>query len=149
MVSLSSSFMRALARLLAPADITPIQFGILDILFKEEANTVTGVAQAISLDAATVSRQIDRMSERCLVRRLRSRRDRRSVRLRLTAEGRELISGLISHANENSHILLRGISEEELDAFVSTGWKLQQNLMDMGLVAEFASEKNEEEDEPR
>jgi DNA-binding MarR family transcriptional regulator len=128
MSSLGSAMIRSLTRRTALYEITSAQYRILEMCFRREANTVTGLAQVVAMDQAGVSRQVDRLCNRGLLRRRRQRNDRRMVRLELTEEGRALVPELIEQAQASHTIILADINKEERDAFLATLQKMLANL---------------------
>ncbi len=94
-------FRRAVAGLLAPYGITPQQYNVLRILRGAEPEGLPTLAIAERLIEATpgVTRLVDRLEAKRLIRRIRSGTDRRQVVCRVTAEGLRLlarIDGVIS-----------------------------------------------------
>ena len=88
--SLASAFRKGLADELAPFDVSPVQWAILEMCYRGEANTPSGLARVIPVDTAAISRHLDKLKDKGLINRRRSPRDRRSIRVGLTAAGREL-----------------------------------------------------------
>ncbi len=72
---------------LVPMGVRPRQWGILEATFSCNADTLTALARIIPVDAAAISRQLDKLQQRRLVRRRRLRSDHRMVRIELTAPG--------------------------------------------------------------
>ena len=114
--SLASAFRKGLERELAPFEVTPAQWAILELCYRGEANTPSGLSRLIPVDTAAISRQIDKLKAKGLIHRRRSTRDRRSVRVELTEAGRVLVPKLAPCAHANNAKFLRGLSEEEQTA---------------------------------
>ena len=111
--SLASSLRTSLGRQLAPFDITSAQWAILEVCFRGEANSPSALARVIPVDAAAISRQLDKLREKGLIRRRRLTTDRRSVRVELTEEGRELVPKLAPLVRTNNSRFLEGVTEDE------------------------------------
>jgi DNA-binding MarR family transcriptional regulator len=79
------------------------------------------------VDAAAISRQLDKLQQRGLVRRRRLRSDRRTVRIELTDAGRELVPKLVPRVEANNQRFLSGITNDELAAFTEIIQKMIQN----------------------
>lgn len=73
----------------------------------------TELYRSMMRSSATMTNRIDRLEERGLVAREPDPDDRRGVRIRLTAEGFELIEHTVTAHVENEQRLLAGLSEEE------------------------------------
>ena len=112
---------------LAPFEIIPVQFAILDLCFRGQADTVTGLARLVPLDHAAISRNVDQLVKRGLIQRRRSRSDRRVVRLALTEEGMTVMPRIMETLQEVDSVLLRGVTQEEIRGFMSMSQKVTAN----------------------
>ena len=128
---LAAKMVNAYAKLakdrLAPFEIIPVQFAILDLCFRGQADTVTGLARLVPIDSASISRNVDRLVKRGLIQRRRSRSDRRVVRLGLTEEGTTVMPRIMEQLQEVNSILLRGVTQEEMRGFMSMLQKVTAN----------------------
>lgn len=75
---------------LAAYDLTHAQWLPLYKLVMNEGHTVAGLSRELALDPGTMTRALDRLEAKGLVRRERSTQDRRVVHLVLTDEGRQV-----------------------------------------------------------
>jgi DNA-binding MarR family transcriptional regulator len=66
----------------------------METCYNGEANSISTLCRCIPVDAAAISRQVDRLVAKGYAQRRRSARDRRNVRITLTAAGRELVPRL-------------------------------------------------------
>jgi MarR family transcriptional regulator, lower aerobic nicotinate degradation pathway regulator len=80
----------ALGRRAGEHGVSLIQTRLLGIL-RDRTPTINELAELLGLDKSSTSGLVDRAQGRGLVRRVPSQLDRRSVRVRLTNEGRELV----------------------------------------------------------
>ena len=111
--SVASALIRDFSRRFSRYGITPVQFRILEMCFRGEVNTVTGLARVIVLDPGGISRQAEQLRQKGLLRRRRQAQDRRTVLLELTPKGRNLVPELIEHMEASHGVCLDGFSEEE------------------------------------
>jgi len=82
-------------RALSERDVSLTQVKVLHELDKPGADrTLKDLAEKMSFSLAGASRSIDALHQRGLVDRREDERDRRMKRVRITAEGRELLRGL-------------------------------------------------------
>ena len=125
---LMNAVAKGTARQLAPFSIIPVEYTILSVCFTGQADTVTGLARVIPVDAGRISRLVNRLSERGLIHRRRLRSDRRTVRLTLTQEGRMLVPKLARRVQTHNAMLLAGISAAEMNAFFETAQKILANF---------------------
>src|SRR6478609_8614876 len=108
-------------RELEPSGLTNAQWVPLLKLYMGSATTVAELARECRLDAGGMTRLLDRLESKGLVRRVRSSEDRRVVNLELTDEGRDAAKKIpaVLCRVQNAH--LRGFSHEE--------WQLLRSLL--------------------
>ncbi len=134
--SLSSAIGKGAGDELAPLGVTTCQWAILEAAYFGNANTLTALARIIPVDAAAISRQLDKLQKNGLVRRRRLRSDRRTVRIELTEAGRELVPKLETRVQANNARFLIGVSAEEQSVFTEIIKKMLENAESaMGSVA--------------
>jgi MarR family transcriptional regulator, lower aerobic nicotinate degradation pathway regulator len=80
-----------LERLAAEHDVSMIQTRLLGVL-RDRKPTMNELARLLGLDKSSVTGLVDRAERRGLVKRVPSMTDRRAMRVRLTDEGRALVS---------------------------------------------------------
>lgn len=76
---------------LAPLDITAAQYVVLMSLANGECSSASDLCKGISYDPGAMTRMIDRLERRGLVRRVPKPDDRRSFQLELTEEGKVMV----------------------------------------------------------
>jgi len=87
------------------------------MLWLGRADTVAGLARMIQMGDASMSRMLDRLEEKDLVRRERSDTDRRVVNLHLTAKGRKVANRIWPIVVDGMHVHLEGFKKDELAQF--------------------------------
>ena len=75
----------------ADGGLTLSQYGLLEGLHDRRAARVQELAAAAGISASTATRILDALERRGIVRRTRSRQDRRAVAVSLTGRGEELL----------------------------------------------------------
>ena len=98
---------------LAPLNLTPVQGLVLCFLHREDGLSPAALGKRVQLDSATLTGVITRLEKSGLAMRRKDREDRRSVRVRLTAEGQRLsrrVSDLLAAAH---HAYMAAFSPEE------------------------------------
>ena len=98
---------------LASHDLTYVQWLPLYKLAMDEGNTVASLARDLAIDPGAMTRSLDRLEAKGLVRRERSTEDRRVVHLRLTDDGRAVARKVPAVLAEVLNGHLRGFSSEE------------------------------------
>ena len=99
---------------LVPQGITHAQGGILLMLVSGRFDTCSQLAREMYIDAASMTRMVDRLEKRGLIDRLPSGEDRRVLRLQLTVAGRALADQLPAIYVAAREKNLVGLSSEEL-----------------------------------
>lgn len=109
---LGSVMAQADARL-ARYDLTHAQWLPLFKLSMRECDSAVALARELSLDAGAMTRALDRLEAKGLIRRERSTEDRRVIHVRLTDEGRQVARRVPPVIAEVLNNHLRGFSEAE------------------------------------
>jgi len=106
-----------LDRELEPLGITSAQFIILVRLSEQEVGSAAGLCRGVSYDPGAMTRMIDRLEKKGLIRRVRRADDRRKVDIRLTPEGRAVRPKLIATVVKVLNHRLRGFTRAEAQQF--------------------------------
>jgi DNA-binding MarR family transcriptional regulator len=104
----------AIDRELAPYDITAPQLIVLASVANGEADSASGLCKTISYDPGAMTRMIDRLQQKGLVRRIPHPDDRRAMNLELTVAGKALYPKLIGAKETVTAQFLRGFSQDEV-----------------------------------
>ena len=75
-------------------DLTPTQFGVLEVLYHLGTMCQSDLGAKLLKSGGNITLVIDNLEKRGLVRRVRDENDRRMVQIYLTTEGEGLIAGL-------------------------------------------------------
>lgn len=108
-------------RELEPSGLTNAQWVPLLKLYMGSASTVAELARECNLDAGGMTRLLDRLEGKGLLRRVRSSEDRRVVNLELTDEGRE--------AARQIPAVLCGVQNAHMRGFTIEEWQLLKGLL--------------------
>ena len=96
----------ALDRELAPFDITGAQYVILVKLAGNEVDSAAQLCKGVSYDPGAMTRMLDRLERKGLIRRARCPNDRRKVILELTAAGKAVYPKLVAvHVRVLNHFV--------------------------------------------
>jgi DNA-binding MarR family transcriptional regulator len=104
-----------------PSGLTNAQWVPLIMLHMGRASMVAELARECQLDAGGMTRLLDRLETKGLVRRVRSSADRRVVNLELTEEGREAAARIPAVLCDVQNTALRGFSGDE--------WQLLRQML--------------------
>jgi len=103
----------ALEAELEPLGITAAQYVIL-VNLASGVDSASGLCRSVSYDPGAMTRMIDRLEKKRLVKRVPCAEDRRIVRLGLTDEGRAVYPRLVEKAAGVLNDRLRGFTKEEV-----------------------------------
>ncbi len=110
----SNSMNRMLDQEMAPLDLTAMQWRPIILIFKGRADTPAELARLTGMDTGAMTRALDRLEAKGLLRRTRSQEDRRVVKIELTelgeAKAREIPPNIARVLNYH----LRGFSTDEV-----------------------------------
>lgn len=105
---------KSLDEALAPHGITHAQGGTLLMLLSGRFDTASQLARELYIDAAAMTRMVERLVKRSLVVRLPGGADRRTLMLQLSAEGRALAEQLPAIYLAARERNFAGLSDEEM-----------------------------------
>ena len=111
---------RRMARVIEPAGITLQQYNVLRILrgAGEGGIATLEIARRMIEQTPGITRLLDRLESKRLVRRERCPSDRRQVLCWITTEGQELLVGLDEPVNRADVEVLRALGGEELQRLI-------------------------------
>ena len=112
-----SSLMRRVDQHMQPLELTGMQWEPVLMLWLKRADTVAGLARVSQVGFASMSRMLDRLEEKDLLRRERSANDRRVVHLHLTPKGKKIANKIWPIVVEGMYVHLDGFKKEELVQF--------------------------------
>ena len=104
----------AMERELAPYDITAPQLIVLASVANQAADSAAALCKSISYDPGAMTRMIDRLEQKGLVRRIPHPGDRRAMSLEMTVAGKALFPQLLEVKERVQAHFLRGFSREEV-----------------------------------
>jgi DNA-binding MarR family transcriptional regulator len=114
-VEMLSAIDRELAtdRQIAPLDVSSAQFIILSQLGLGGTKSASELCKGMSYDAGAMTRMIDRLEDKGLIRRSRCPDDRRQVNLELTEAGQSALPRMRIASMQVVNRFLRGFSKTE------------------------------------
>ena len=133
----AQELMRPMQELLAEHDgLTHQQYNVLRILrgSKDIGLPTLEIAERMIERTPGVTRLIDRLEKKGLVRRERSSQDRRQVFCHLTEAGDELLARLDGPVDALDEVLLRGLDDQEVQTLIATLDRLRHDARTRGPV---------------
>lgn len=99
---------------LAPLDISHAQWIVVMLLGDGAASTAAELCKILIYDPGAMTRLLDRLEKKGVLRRVRAKDDRRTVRLELTADGAKLYPRILEALVQVFNRLLHGFSKSEV-----------------------------------
>jgi DNA-binding MarR family transcriptional regulator len=110
-----SAMLTGLDSELEPFGLTGAQFAVLKNVADGIAATAADLCRTMHYDTGSMTRMLDRLEEKSVLRRERCTEDRRVVYLRITDTGNELLPQLRTAAGQVLSRHLAGFAPEEVD----------------------------------
>ncbi len=117
-----------LARALRPFDITPEQFAILSLLQEKDGVQQREIADLLLKDRPNITRILERIQKKKLIRRETDSNDRRAVRVYLTDSGKKIFPDIEKIAIEFRAQAYRGLSNKDQQQLKDTLHIISRNL---------------------
>ncbi|KIX12462.1 MarR family winged helix-turn-helix transcriptional regulator [Dethiosulfatarculus sandiegensis] len=115
-------------RRLKPYGVTRSQWIIMAAITEEGAETAADITKIMTLDATAVTRLVDRLEAKGLVRRIQDKADRRVNRLELTEEGQDLYPVLRDEADKTHDQFFGFLAETEEKHLAELLTRIKNNL---------------------
>jgi DNA-binding MarR family transcriptional regulator len=110
-----SSITRRVDAHMQPLELTGMQWEPLMLVWLKRADTVAALARVSQVGVPSMTRMLDRLEQKDLLRRERSALDRRVVNLHLTPKGRKVANKIWPIVVEGMNVHLEGFKKEELN----------------------------------
>jgi DNA-binding MarR family transcriptional regulator len=110
-----NSLNRALDQEMAPLGLTAMQWRPIAMLALGRADTAVELAKLHGVDTGAMTRALDRLEAKGLIRRQRSEQDRRVVKLELTEAGQATARQIPANIARTLNHYLRGFTVAEAD----------------------------------
>ena len=105
-----------LSQRLAPYDITPSQYGILNCLWINDGTCLPRqIAELLCLETSTVSGILDRMQKKDLIDRVINPENRREIHVMITPKGEALKTPVLKIIDEVNEEVLKDFSPKETE----------------------------------
>ena len=108
--------------------ISAPEFGIMVILSEHDDISSRDINKTTGMDKATITRALDRLIDKGLISRTKSKTDSRLIKLKLTAKGKRTFSQIEENALAWEREFVRGVKINELNSLLNILSKLDANL---------------------
>lgn len=124
--NLTQQVSREVEKRMAEHGLTDAQWKPLLFIRQGRGDTAADLARSTCIDTGAVTRMVDRIEDKALVRRVRSEEDRRIVKLELTDEGCRLADEVVPE-------VLSGVLNETLAGFTAAEYEQFKSLLQRAL----------------
>ena len=114
---LAQTVSREIDRRMSPLGLTDAQWKPLFMLLREQCTTAADLSRMACHDTGAVTRLLDRLEDKGLIRRQRSAEDRRVVKLELTADGERVAAEVPTIIAGIANQVVAGFSNDEFEQF--------------------------------
>ena len=121
------STLRGVDARMQPLELTAMQWEPLLLVALGRADTVAALARECRMDCGAMTRMLDRLERRGLVRRVPNPEDRRAFQLELTDEGRAVVPKLRAAGMKVLNRMLDGFTPLEVQQFEGFLLRMLQN----------------------
>jgi DNA-binding MarR family transcriptional regulator len=135
-----ASLVRNVDERMQPLGLTAMQWEPLILIHFARADTVAGLARESQVNCASMTRMLDRLEAKELLRRRRSSEDRRVVHVELTSKGRKVVSAILPQ--------VLATLDEHLDGFTAADVSRLTNLLERMLANGLRSSGTEKNEDP-
>jgi len=125
-----ASFDRVIDAEMAEHDLTGVQWGPLLMIHHGMGTTAAEIARIAGVDTGAMTRLLDRLEAKKLIRRTPCAKDRRVVQLELTSAGTRLCSEIPFGLARANNRLLAGFTRDEFRAVEALLRRMLSNLDD-------------------
>jgi DNA-binding MarR family transcriptional regulator len=108
-------------------DLTRGTYAVLSAIYHDQQTTPAGLAKFLGIDAAAITRHLDRIESRSLIQREPRASDRRSIDICLTRKGTDAVRRGRSGSAATNRKFTKGLSPTEVDHLRSTMQKMLAN----------------------
>lgn len=113
---------------LDPLELNQSQFAILMLILESEGLSQSAIGKRITLTASAMTRNLDSLEARGLIKRQTDKQSRRSYKIVITDDGRRLAPQLFATVKAVNHWLLDGLSDKNTTQLKSSLTQLIDNL---------------------
>ena len=129
---LTNSVAKGMSHHLENSDVTPIDFALMLNCAQRGECTATDLAAHLPVDPSRISRIVARLVDKGWLQRRRRRNDRRMVMLQLTDQGELVMADLRERVGAFDAELTKGVSDEDMNVFISVAFKIIANGTALG-----------------
>jgi DNA-binding MarR family transcriptional regulator len=112
------SLVRRIDQRMQPLELTAMQWEPLLLLFNHRVDTVAALARESQVNCGAMTRMLDRLEQKELLRRQRSEQDRRVVNLQLTEKGQTVGKDLLPLVRKELQRHLSDFTDEEISTLI-------------------------------
>lgn len=116
---------QVIGRMLAPLDVSIIEWYILRALYEQDGQHASELARAVGRAATSFTPNLDKLQNKELIERRPDPSDRRAVHIYLTEKGRRHEADVLRSAVEIDNMLRQRLNGHDLDSFLDLVYAIQ------------------------
>jgi DNA-binding MarR family transcriptional regulator len=116
---------QVIGRMLAPIDISIIEWYILRALYEQDGQHASELARAVGRAATSFTPNLDKLQNKGLIERRPDPNDRRAVHIYLTEKGRRHEADVLRSADEIDTMLRQRFEGYDLEGFLDLVYAIQ------------------------
>ncbi|MFV8829140.1 MarR family winged helix-turn-helix transcriptional regulator [Alkalihalobacterium sp. APHAB7] len=109
-------------------NLAPEQNLVMMLLWEQDGLTQNQISQKLNKDKTNIARMASNLEKKGFISRVNCNDDRRSVKLFLTTEGKDLGEKVVPITEEFNDVVVKDISKEELEQLEKTLTKMSKNV---------------------
>jgi DNA-binding MarR family transcriptional regulator len=122
--------------------LTPEQFLLIDQLWKKDSIQQQKIADILMKDKNSVTKLVDAMEKKKLVKRIPDENDRRLNLIALTQKAKDMETDVTEVAMDAVNSIIRNISNDDLKLFVKVLMRMAYNMQSYNIEIEDKSNNN-------
>lgn len=114
------------ANALTKAQLNPAQFFVLDIICELGAQTMSHLARQLLVSTPAVTRMVDKLYADKMVERIYGKKDRRVIRIDITAKGKRIVLNFRSQRKQALTDIFSQLCEKDRQDYLRVMLKMQE-----------------------
>lgn len=111
-----------------PEHVTPVQYSMMEYLYFNENKSVGDISQCMFLSMPNASREIKKLKELGLLDKQVSNSDKRTIYIKLSAEGRKTMDQAFERIFELANKMYPNLSADKQNEVIESIGKIEMNL---------------------
>ncbi|GKU81748.1 MarR family winged helix-turn-helix transcriptional regulator [Niallia sp. NCCP-28] len=98
-----------------PTDITSVQYSIMEHIYVNQSATLSEISDCLYISMPNTSREIKKLTEKGLLKKVENKDDRRKQSISFTIEGQKKLETVFAGIEANFHSRIKDLPDHELE----------------------------------